>query len=243
MPSVPDAASFELPDPGRDGKRTELVREMFDRVAPRYDLANTLLSFGQDAHWRRVSAMAAEPRGADVLDVATGTGPLARELLMRGARSVTAFDLSLNMLVHGARKALPDTTWVNGDAQRMPFPEGRFDAVTIGFGLRNIPDPERALREFARVCRPGARLVVLEFAAPTWGPFRELYHGYLMKALPRIAEVVSSSPESYEYLAQSIRAWPDRLELAQWMEKAGWEGVQVKDLSGGIVAVHRAYRR
>jgi demethylmenaquinone methyltransferase/2-methoxy-6-polyprenyl-1,4-benzoquinol methylase len=231
-----------LPAAGRDGKDLALVQAMFDRVAPRYDLANTVLSMGQDAHWRRITAAAADPAGARVLDVASGPGNVAREMLARGAREVVALDLSFNMLAEGATRGLPDVHWVNGDAQALPFADAAFDAVTISFGLRNIPDPLRALTEFARVTRPGGRLVVCEFAAPVWPPFRRLYTNYLVGALPRIANLVSSDGPSYQYLADSIRAWPHRRAVADWIEDAGFRNVRVKDLSGGIVAVHRAER-
>lgn len=232
-----------LPRPGRDGKDAALVQAMFDRVAPRYDLANAALSFGQDAHWRRVTARAAEPRGARVLDAAAGPGNVARELVTQGAAGVTALDLSWAMLAVGAARRAAGIQWVNGDAQALPFADGAFDAVTISFGLRNVPDPARALAEFARVTRPGGRLVVCEFASPTWGPFRTLYRRYLVGALPQVARVVSSSPEAYRYLADSILAWPDRRVVADWLEAAGFGQVRVKDLAGGIVAVHRGYRR
>ncbi len=230
-----------LPEAGREGKDRDLVQAMFDRVAPRYDLANTLLSLGQDAHWRRVAARAAEPAGAHVLDVAAGPGNVAKELIARGARQVVAADLSYGMLAEGHRRGLPDIHFVNADALRLPFADGTFDAVTISFGLRNLVDPEAGLAEFRRVARPGARMVVMEFAAPTWGPFRTVYSGYLMQALPKIADFVSSDGASYGYLAESIAKWPDRRTIAGWMEAAGWAGVQVKDLSGGIVAVHRGH--
>lgn len=216
---------------------------MFDRVAPRYDLANAVLSLGQDGHWRRVTARAAMPSGRVVLDVAAGPGNVARELLAHGATRVVALDLSYNMLAEGARRGLPDVLWVNADGQALPLPDASVDAVTISFGLRNIPDPERALAEFARVTRPGGHLVVCEFAAPTWGPFRTVYTRYLMAALPRIATVVSSDGPAYEYLARSIQAWPDRRTVADWLETAGWDDVEVKDLAGGIVALHRGRRR
>lgn len=231
-----------LPDPGREAKDLGLVRSMFDRVAPRYDLANRVLSLGQDAHWRRVTARAVDPGGRRVLDVAAGPGNVAAELVRLGARSVVALDLSLPMLRVGARKGLPDVAFVAGDAQRLPFGAASFDALTISFGLRNVPDPRRALAEFARVLRPGGRLAVAEFAAPTWPPFRRLYTGYLVRLLPEIARLVSSAPAAYRYLADSIRSWPDRAEVARWVEGAGFEQVRVKDLSGGIVAVHRARR-
>ena len=238
-----DTGASALPAPGREGKQEALVQAMFDRVAPRYDLANAVLSLGQDAHWRRVVARAARPAGRTFLDVAAGPGNVAQQLLARGARHVTALDLSFNMLAEGARRGLPDVAWVNGDAQRLPIGDTAVDGVTISFGLRNIPDPERALAEFARVTRPGGTLVVCEFAAPTNPTFRTVYLRYLVGALPRVARLVSSDAPAYTYLAESIQQWPDRRTIADWMRAAGWQGVQVKDLAGGIVAVHRATRR
>ncbi|MFA9446248.1 class I SAM-dependent methyltransferase [Egicoccus sp. AB-alg6-2] len=239
-PIVPDADV--LPAAGREGKDAALVQAMFDKVAARYDLANAALSLGQDAHWRRVTAQAAGPEGAEVLDVAAGPGNVAVELVARGAARVTALDLSFNMLAEGARRGHERIAWVNGDARALPFPDASFDAVTISFGLRNVPDPELALREFARVTRPGGRVVVCEFANPTWAPFRAVYRRYLVGALPAAAKVVSSAPAAYRYLADSILAWPDRRAVATWIASAGYEQVQVKDLAGGIVAVHRGYR-
>lgn len=231
-----------LPAAGREGKDEALVQAMFDRVAPRYDLANAVLSLGQDAHWRRVVAGAARPAGRTFLDVAAGPGNVAHQLIAHGARAVTALDLSFNMVAEGRSRQLPDVTWVNGDAQSLPFDDDSFDGVTISFGLRNVPDPHRALAEFARVTRPDGTLVVCEFAAPTWSPFRRLYLQYLVAALPRVARLVSSDASAYTYLADSIQQWPSRRTIADWMEAAGWADVQVKDLSGGIVAVHRGRR-
>ena len=232
-----------LPAAGREGKDAALVQAMFDRVAPRYDLANALLSLGQDAHWRRVTALAARPAGTRALDVAAGPGNVAAELVARGAHEVVALDLSLNMLAEGASRGHEHIRWVCGDAQRLPLPDASFDVVTISFGLRNVPDPGRALAEFARVLRPGGRVVLCEFAAPTWAPFREVYTRYLVGLLPLVAKVVSSSPEAYRYLADSILQWPDRRTIAGWLSAAGFGQVQVKDLAGGIVAVHRGVRR
>ena len=241
MTPIP-AASTSLPAAGRDGKDAALVQAMFDRVAPRYDLANAALSLGQDAHWRRVTAIAARPEDAEVLDVAAGPGNVATELVARGATNVTALDLSYNMLAEGARRGHSGISWVNGDAQHLPFPDASFDAVTISFGLRNVPDPELALREFGRVTRPGGRVVICEFANPVWAPFRAVYRRYLVGLLPQAARVVSSSAEAYRYLADSILAWPDRRAVADWIEAAGYREVMVKDLAGGIVAVHRGFR-
>lgn len=219
------------------------MQAMFDRVAPRYDLANAVLSFGQDAHWRRVTAQSVQPAGGRILDAASGPGNVALELLRRGAQHVVGYDLSFAMLAEGYRRGYPDTDWVHGDALQLPFKNEAFDAVTISFGLRNVADPPAALREFARVTRPGGRLAVAEFAAPTWAPFRAIYRAYLANLLPRVAEYVSSHGPAYGYLARSIVEWPDRLQVGRWMEAAGYERVQVKDLSGGIVALHRGYRR
>lgn len=235
-------ADKPLPPAGRDGKETDLVQAMFDRVAPRYDIANTVLSLGQDRRWRKVTAEAAGPTGAYMLDVAAGPGNVARELVRQGADHVVALDLSFNMLRAGAKRRGAQLSWVNADANTMPFADATFDAVTISFGLRNVSDPVGVLREFARVVKPGGRVVICEFASPTNPTFRTLYRRYLVRALPKVARVVSSSPAAYQYLADSILAWPDRKTVAQWMEAAGLRDVRVRDLSGGIVAVHRGVR-
>lgn len=231
-----------MPAAGQDGKDVDLVQAMFDRVAPRYDLANAVLSFGQDAHWRRVTARAAQPSGATCLDVASGPGNVAQALLAAGADEVVALDLSIGMLRVGRGRGIPDIHWVQGNALALPLADASVDAVTISFGLRNVPNAAAAIAEFARVLRPGGRLVIAEFAAPTWTPFRTLYTEYLLRLLPRIADLVSSDGRSYRYLAESIVAWPDRATLAGWLQSAGFVDVQVKDLAGGIVALHRGFR-
>lgn len=241
----------QLPDP-RSGpaKSAALVQAMFDRVAPRYDLANTVFSFGQDRHWRRVAARAAALRPGEVaVDVAGGTGALAHELAASGATVVVA-DFSWNMLAAGADRARRGVAgdparpllWCNADGLRLPFADASVDAVTIAFGLRNLPDPSAGLAEFARVTRPGGRLVVLEFSRPTWAPFREVYLRYLVGAMPQVAKVLTSDPLAYRYLAESIQTWPDQDALARVVAEAGWTRVRYANLSGGIVAVHRATR-
>ncbi|MDX1510822.1 MAG: class I SAM-dependent methyltransferase [Nitriliruptorales bacterium] len=237
-----DASVTPLPAAGQDGKDVALVQAMFDRVAPRYDLANAVLSLGQDAHWRRVTAAGAQPSGALCLDVASGPGNVAQALLAAGAEAVIALDLSRQMLRVGAQRGLPDTSWVQGNALALPFDDASVDVVTISFGLRNVPDAPAALAEFARVLRPGGRLVIAEFAAPTARLFRTVYREYLLRLLPRVADLVSSDGRSYRYLAESIIAWPDRAALAGWIEEAGFLDVRVKDLAGGIVAIHRGFR-
>ncbi len=220
-------------------KQPAEVRAMFDAVAKRYDLTNDVLSLGQDRRWRHQVVDAVDPRpGERVLDLAAGTGTSSQPFRERGA-VVVPCDFSVGMLQVGKR-ALPHLPFTAGDATRLPFADDTFDAVTISFGLRNVVDPDAGLREMSRVVRPGGRLVVCEFSSPTWAPFRTVYLEYLMRALPPVARAVSSSPDAYVYLAESIRAWPDQPRLAARIEAAGWTGAEWRDLTGGIVALHRA---
>ena len=215
------------------------VQGMFDEVARRYDLTNDILSLGQDRRWRRDVIEAVDPQfGERVLDLAAGTGTSSEPFEERGA-FVVPCDFSLGMLKVG-KQARPHLPFTAGDGTRLPFADDSFDAVTISFGLRNIVDPVARLRELRRVTRPGGRLVVCEFSQPTWSPFRTVYIEYLMKALPSVARAVSSSPDAYVYLAESIRAWPDQRGLATMLAEAGWVGPEWRNLTGGIVALHRA---
>ena len=217
------------------------VAAMFDDVASRYDVTNDVLSLGQDRLWRRavVAACAAEP-GQRVLDIAAGTGTSSEPFADSGVDVVPA-DFSLGMLRVGHRRR-SDLPFTAADALHLPFADAVFDVVTMSFGLRNVSDPDAALREFLRVTKPGGRLVVCEFSTPTNPALRTVYSNYLMRSVPTVARRVSSNPESYVYLAESIRAWPDQRGLAERLAAAGWEGVQWRDLTGGIVALHRATR-
>lgn len=223
-------------------KQPAQVAAMFDHVAKRYDITNDVLALGQTRRWRSAVAAAIDAKpGELVLDLAAGTGTSSLPMARAGALVVPC-DFSVGMLQVGKARlsALP---FIAGDALRLPFADASFDAVTISFGLRNVADVSQALEEMARVTRVGGRLVVCEFSHPTLAPFRTLYMEYLMKALPAVARAVSSNPEAYVYLAESIRAWPRQEELATQIAGHGWSNVGYRNLTGGIVALHRALRQ
>jgi demethylmenaquinone methyltransferase/2-methoxy-6-polyprenyl-1,4-benzoquinol methylase len=217
------------------------VAVMFDAVAARYDRTNDVLSLGQDRAWRRatIKAVDAQP-GQTVLDLAAGTGTSSEPMADAGVR-VIACDLSVGMLEVGKRRR-PDLAFVAGDALHLPFADESFDAVTMSFGLRNVADVEGALEELYRVTKPGGRLVVCEFSRPTFAPFRTVYTNYLMRALPPVARAVAKEPDAYVYLAESIRAWPDQTDLGRIIKGTGWAQVAFRNLTGGVVALHRATR-
>lgn len=222
-------------------KRPHDVASMFDQVAERYDVTNDVISLGQDRRWRRrlTAALDVQP-GEFVLDLAAGTGVSTVPFHRAGATAV-ACDFSLGMLQVGKRRH-PELTFVAGDGMNLPFADESFDAVTISFGLRNISDTSVGLSEMLRVAKPGGRLAIMEFSDPTFTPFNVLYNEYLMRALPPAARAVSSNPEAYVYLAESIRAWPDQNALAGLIGAAGWSQVEYQNLTGGIVAIHRALK-
>ena len=226
--------------PGLD-KDPSAIAGMFDRVAARYDIVNDLLSLGQTKRWRRIvcDAVDAQP-GERVLDLAAGTGTSSVPLLASGAQVVSA-DFSLGMLAQG-RRQYPQVQFVAADALRLPFADESFDAATMSFGLRNVSDLDLALSELRRVVRPGGRLVICEFSTPTNPVLRTLYQRYLASAVRRVAQMFASNPSAYEYLADSIAAWPEQSALAARLQALGWQQVQWRNLTGGIVAVHRSSR-
>ncbi len=218
------------------------VAAMFDGVAKRYDITNDVLALGQTRIWRRAVVSAVRPLpGELILDLAAGTGTSSVPFAEAGAHVIPT-DFSLGMLRVG-RQRQPQLPFVAGDGLHLPFRDGSFDAATISFGLRNLSDRAAGLAEFLRVLRPGGRLVICEFSHPTLAPIRTLYTEYLMRALPAVATKVASNPEAYVYLAESIRAWPAQAELADELLASGFRGVQWRNLSGGIVAIHRAVNR
>lgn len=220
-------------------KHPDEVAAMFDEVAARYDITNDVLSLGQTHLWRRAVTTALDPQpGQRILDLAGGTGTSAAPLAAAGAFAVPC-DFSVGMLQVG-RSRLPQLPFTAGDALHLPFADGVFDAVTMSFGLRNVSDIAKALQEMRRVTRPGGMLLVCEFSSPPSPPLRQVYLEYLMRALPAVARKVSSNPDAYVYLAESIRAWPDQEHLAQIITDSGWGKVHYRNLTGGIVALHRA---
>ncbi len=222
-------------------KNPNEVAAMFDGVAKRYDLVNDLLSLGQTKRWRKKVTKLIDPRpGMKILDMAAGPGASSEPLFKRGAKVISA-DFSHGMLDAGRRQR-PYLTFQWADALALPFEDNSFDLYTISFGLRNTHKTEEALAQALRVVRPGGRLVIVEFSAPTWRPFRTIYTNYLMSALPWIAKKTSSNPDAYIYLAESIKAWPNQAALAAIIEKVGWSKVEVRNLTGGIVAVHMAVK-
>jgi len=220
-------------------KEPHEVAAMFDAVAKKYDITNDILSLGQTRSWRKAVVQAVAPKPQErILDLAAGTGTSTQPFHVAGADAL-ACDFSAGMIEVG-KEQYPHLTFVQGDAMNLPFESDSFDAVTISFGLRNVHDTSKALSEMYRVTKPGGRLVVCEFSHPTWSPFHTVYMEYLMKALPAVATKVSSNPDAYVYLAESIREWPNQADLASLIAQAGWSSVAWRDLTGGIVALHRA---
>ncbi|MCR2812557.1 bifunctional demethylmenaquinone methyltransferase/2-methoxy-6-polyprenyl-1,4-benzoquinol methylase UbiE [Microbacterium sp. zg.Y1090] len=224
------------------GKDPARVSGMFDEVAPAYDRTNTALSLGNDKLWRVATTRAVAPRpGQRILDLAAGTGASSVALAASGAEVVAA-DFSPGMIAEGRRRhgAVPNLSFVEADATALPFADDTFDAVTISFGLRNVADPQKALAEMLRVTAPGGRIVVCEFSHPRSPAFAGLYRFYNDRVLPVIARALSSNAAAYDYLNESIRDWPDQTTLSAWMRQAGWADVAHRDLTFGIVALHRA---
>ncbi len=235
-------------DLGKDPKR---VSGMFDQVARRYDLTNDVLSLGNDRLWRVATRRAIDPkRGERILDLAAGTGASSAALASSGAEIVAA-DFSPGMIAEGRRRfgaqapggGIPNLTFAEADAAALPFADDEFDAVTMSFGLRNVAEPKKALAELLRVTRPGGRLVICEFSHPPSPAFAGLYRFYNGRVLPAVARVVSSNAEAYEYLGESIADWPDQRTLSAWLREAGWTDVAYRNLSFGIVALHRARKQ
>ena len=233
-----------LPDKARR------VSSVFSSVAENYDLMNDLMSFGAHRLWKRFAIDVACVRpGQRVLDLAGGTGDLARQFAGRvGSRgSVTLADINANMLDVGRRRlvdagVLKGVAFVQADAESLPFAANRFDLISIAFGLRNVTSKERALESMLRVLRPGGQAVILEFSTLIVPLLDPLYRNYLFNVLPRLGQTVAGDADSYRYLAESIRMHPSQDELLGMMESAGFERCSYHNLSGGVAAVHRGYK-
>jgi demethylmenaquinone methyltransferase/2-methoxy-6-polyprenyl-1,4-benzoquinol methylase len=222
-------------------KQSAQVSAMFDEVAHGYDRTRSLLWLGQMRRWgRATTASLALAPGRTVLDVACGTGTSSACLARSGAQ-VTGCDFSPGML-DVARTRAPEIEFVFGDALKLPFEDATFDAATISFGLRNVADTRGAIAEMRRVVKPGGRLAICEFSHPPSGFVRAISTAYLRHGVPFIARRVSSSPQAYDYLVESIAAWPDQATLADVIRDAGWGSVTWRNLSGGVVAVHSGVR-
>lgn len=227
-------------------ERERYVQDLFRRVAPRYDFLNRLLSFRRDVGWRRFTAKHSGLKPGDhALDVATGTGDLAFELarLTTSAGRVTGLDFSADMLAIAKEKAKRNgmeslCTFVQGNALDLPFENDTFAAATIAFGLRNVVDRERCLKEMQRVVRPGGRVLVLEFSQPVWPVFRQLYLFYFTRLLPLIGRLVQGDADTYQYLPDTVLQFPDQETLAQVMRQLGFKDVRYYNLTGGISCLH-----
>jgi demethylmenaquinone methyltransferase/2-methoxy-6-polyprenyl-1,4-benzoquinol methylase len=222
------------------------VRRMFGEIAGRYDFLNHLLSLGADVYWRWRTVRKVPPTGdAPVLDLCTGTGDLALAYsrATAGRTPVVGADFCHPMLVIGRGKArqmqAEQVTFVEADAQHLPFPDNAFQIVSVAFGLRNVTDTDQGLREMLRVCRPGGRVAVLEFSMPAWQPFRAVYQWYFKHVLPRIGQAVARNAESaYNYLPESVGEFPSGELLAERMRAAGASGVRYYPLTLGVATLY-----
>jgi demethylmenaquinone methyltransferase/2-methoxy-6-polyprenyl-1,4-benzoquinol methylase len=237
--NAPDSPPDEVP-----GQRARQIQGMFGRIVPRYDRMNRIMSFGMDGGWRRMAARTADVRGKRVLDLGTGTGDMARELVRRGAASVTGADFSPAMLTLAASRTRGDApcTWLAADAIRLPFADASFDRVTNAFLLRNLVDLPAAFREMARVLRPGGRLVCLDMTPPPRGAFTALYRLYFNRIMPPIAGFLSGDRAAYRYLPNSLTGFPDADALSNMLREAGFRTARYRRLGGGAVALHDAER-
>src|SRR6185295_5815332 len=232
------------------GDKARRVRGVFDSVAGKYDLMNDLMSGGMHRLWKQFAlSLTGLRQGQRALDVAGGTGDLALGLAHQVGRSglIVLSDINAAMLARGRERLLDagiasNVSFCLADAERLPMADQSFDCVTIAFGLRNVTDKPAALASMRRVLRPGGQLVILEFSRPTLPGLQPLYDGYSFRILPLLGKSAPGQPESYRYLAESIRMHPDQESLLAMLRDAGLEGCRYHNLSGGIVAVHRGYR-
>ncbi|MCW7764285.1 bifunctional demethylmenaquinone methyltransferase/2-methoxy-6-polyprenyl-1,4-benzoquinol methylase UbiE [Photorhabdus luminescens] len=227
-----------------------MVAEVFHSVAAKYDLMNDLMSFGIHRIWKRVAIDASGVRrGQRILDLAGGTGDLTAKFsrIVGEKGEVVLADINESMLKVGREKlrdagVVGNVSYVQANAEALPFPDNYFNCITISFGLRNVTEKEKALRSMFRVLKPGGRLLVLEFSKPLFAPLSKAYDAYSFHVLPKIGQVFVQDADSYRYLAESIRMHPDQETLKTMMEEAGFEQVTYTNMTGGIVALHRGFK-
>ena len=230
--------------------KAEMVADVFHSVAAKYDLMNDLMSFGIHRIWKRFTIdCSGVRRGQRVLDLAGGTGDLTAKFsrLVGETGEVVLADINSSMLKVGREKLrnigiIGNVSYVQANAEALPFPDNHFDCITIAFGLRNVTDKDKAIASMFRVLKPGGRLLVLEFSKPLLEPLNKAYDAYSFHILPRIGELVAKDSESYRYLAESIRMHPDQETLKQMMVDVGFENTTYYNLTGGIVALHRGFK-
>ena len=229
-----------VPDKNLPEDHARRVREMFARISPRYDLLNHLLSLNIDKRWRRLVTKKLRmilPEGAQLLDIACGTGDLSIELFDNARAQVIGLDFCRPMLEIASRKA-PEICFVEADALQLPFADGSFDALTIAFGLRNLSSVEAGLKEMRRILKPGGWAAILEFSTPVVPGFRGLFDLYMWRVLPRLGAWISGSRSAYDYLPRSVARFANQDQLAAMMREAGFEKVSFDNLTGGIAALH-----
>ena len=244
-----ETTDFGFRTVARDEKQA-MVADVFHSVAAKYDVMNDLMSFGIHRVWKRFTIdCSGLRRGQRVLDLAGGTGDLAAKFsrMVGEQGQVVLADINDSMLKMGREKLrdrgiIGNISYVQANAEALPFPDNYFDCITISFGLRNVTDKDKALRSMFRVLKPGGRLLVLEFSKPLLAPLRKAYDAYSFHVLPKIGELVVKDPESYRYLAESIRMHPDQETLKGMMGTAGFDNVTYFNLTGGIVALHRGFK-
>lgn len=228
--------------------KASLVREVFDSVAPKYDIMNDLMSLGVHRLWKHEFVSALNPRPHyRLLDLAAGTGDITFAWLKRGGGPVTASDINESMLEVAQERAagkgvLADIEFLPADAEKLPLPDASFDRVSMAFGLRNCTNKDAVIREAFRLLKPGGRFLVLEFSQLQIVALEKLYDAWSFKALPRLGQLVAKDSASYQYLAESIRMFPNQERLKAMFEDAGFERVTYRNLSGGIAAIHAGWR-
>ena len=243
----PDEIDFGYRRVKRDDKKT-MVREVFDSVAPKYDLMNDLMSLGIHRIWKRIFINVLAPsKQRDLLDLAGGTGDITFGWLEAGGGPAVLSDINPSMLTVGRDRAIKrvfsdEITFLTADAEKLPLPDRSVDTVSMAFGLRNCTDKDAVLAEVRRVLRPGGRFACLEFSRVQVAALSPIYDAWSFKVLPKLGQIVAKDADSYQYLAESIRMMPDQAELAGMMRNAGLEQVRVRNLSGGIAAIHTGWR-